>query len=79
MPETTGTLARSRAATPAPTQTASPARFLSLAFPLTWETTLVEVILVMTLVPRLRALDARVMSTASSSMCQTDSRSKVEV
>lgn len=46
-------------------------------FPLTWETTLVEVILVMTLVPRLRALDARVMSTASSSMCQTDSRSKV--
>ena len=45
--------------------------------PFTSETTLVEVILVMTLVPRLRALDARVMSTASSSMCQTDSRSKV--
>jgi len=59
MAENTRNLPRLGTAEPAP---ASLARLLSQAFPLTWETTLIGVILIASLVTRLWNLDARVMS-----------------
>ena len=59
MAENTRNLPRLGIDEPAP---ASLARLLSRAFPLTWETTLIGVILIATLVTRLWNLDARVMS-----------------
>lgn len=62
MSNTSDTLTRSNRATRALTRATSQNRFLSLAFPLTWETMLLGAVLVTALVTRLWGLDARVMS-----------------
>ncbi|GIK37502.1 MAG: hypothetical protein BroJett011_13350 [Chloroflexota bacterium] len=62
MSNTSDTVPRSGRATLALPLTATPARFISIAFPLTWETVLLGVILVTALVTRFWLLDARVMS-----------------
>ncbi|HEY4691621.1 MAG TPA: hypothetical protein VIK33_20095, partial [Anaerolineae bacterium] len=62
MSEHTKRLPWPRTDIPAPAQPAWPTRLLSRTFPLTWETALVGILLIVALVTRLWILDARVMS-----------------